>query len=63
MVPQTIVREPSQSIALSPARRGVLGVSMSRKTRMIMNARPSKGTVGGLSVWMDDVGIQNLQLI
>lgn len=44
MVPATIVIEPSQSIALRPARRSVLGVSMSRKNIMIAKAIPSKGT-------------------
>ena len=43
-VPPTMVREPSQSIARRPARRGVFGVSMSRRKRINTKARPSKGT-------------------
>lgn len=42
-VPPMIRRAPDQSIAFRPARRGVLGVSMSRNTERIMNARPSQG--------------------
>ncbi len=45
IVPPTISTDPSQSIAFKPAKRGVFGVSMSRKKSMMMNARPSKGTV------------------
>ena len=44
IVPPTIVMVPIQSTALRPARRGVVGVSMSRKKKRIMKARPSKGT-------------------
>lgn len=44
IVPEAIVMEPSQSIALMPARKGVFGVSMSRYISMMMKARPSKGT-------------------
>ena len=42
-VPPTMRREPDQSMAFRPARRGVLGVSMSRNMKMIMKARPSQG--------------------
>lgn len=44
MVPATIVIDPSQSIALRPARRSVFGVSISRKNMMIAKAIPSNGT-------------------
>ena len=43
-VPPTMRRDPSQSMALMPARKGVLGVAMSRKKRSTANARPSHGT-------------------
>ena len=43
-MPPIIRREPSQSMALMPARKGVLGVAMSRKIRMITKARASQGT-------------------
>lgn len=44
-VPPTMVRQPNQSRALSPAMRGVLGVLTSRKTATITNTRPVRGTV------------------
>lgn len=44
IVPQEMVMDPIQSMALRPARRGVLGVSMSRYMRMMTKASPSKGT-------------------
>ena len=44
IVPPTTVIEPSQSIALRPATRGVLGVSISRRKRIMTKAKPSKGT-------------------
>lgn len=44
IVPPTIVREPSQSMARRPASRGVFGVSMSKRKRIITKANPSKGT-------------------
>lgn len=43
MTPATIVKEPSQSTALSPLRIGVLGVWISRKNSIMIKARPSKG--------------------
>lgn len=46
MVPPTTVRHPSQSIAFKPAKRGVLGVSMSRKNMMMAKAMASIGTEG-----------------
>ncbi len=42
-VPPVMVMTPTQSMALRPARMGVLGVSMSRKRRMMRKARASKG--------------------
>lgn len=56
MVPVTMVSDPSQSMALRPARRGVLGVSMSRYRRIMIKARPSKGTGRRLSVWTTWIG-------
>lgn len=44
MVPPTIVRHPSQSMAFRPAHNEVLGVSMSKRKRMITKAIASKGT-------------------
>lgn len=44
-VPPTIVIEPSQSMALRPARIGVFGVSISRKKKIMIKASPSQGTV------------------
>jgi hypothetical protein len=43
MVPPTIVRDPSQSTAFRPFRRGVFGVWMSRKKNRMIKATPSKG--------------------
>lgn len=43
MTPATIVKEPSQSTALSPLSSGVFGVWISRKNSMMMKARPSNG--------------------
>ena len=44
-VPLEIVTTPVQSIALSPAIIGVLGISISRRKRIMAKARPSKGTI------------------
>lgn len=46
MVPPTTVKQPSQSIAFKPAKSGVFGVSMSRKTMMMAKAMASIGTEG-----------------
>ena len=43
MTPATIVKEPSQSTALSPLSSGVFGVWISRKHSMMIKARPSNG--------------------
>ena len=43
-VPPVMVMTPIQSMALRPARMGVLGVSMSRKKRMMTKASASNGT-------------------
>ena len=43
MTPPTMVREPSQSTALRPSRRGVLGVLISRKKSRMRKATPSNG--------------------
>jgi hypothetical protein len=43
MTPATIVKEPSQSTALSPFMSGVFGVWISRQNSMMMKARPSNG--------------------
>ncbi len=47
-VPPTMRTDPSQSMALRPANRAVLGVSISRKNNMITNARASKGTMSNI---------------
>ena len=49
IVPPVIVMTPIQSMALRPARMGVLGVSMSRRKRMMTKARASNGTEGFVS--------------
>lgn len=46
MVPPTIVKHPSQSIAFKPAKSGVFGVSMSRKEMIMAKAMASMGTEG-----------------
>lgn len=43
VTPATMVTEPSQSTALRPWRRGVLGVVTLRKKKRIRKATPSKG--------------------
>lgn len=50
IVPPTMVIDPSQSIALRPASKGVLGASMSRKNTMITKASPSNGTARRMSI-------------
>ena len=43
-VPPVTRTTPSQSMAFRPSRIGVLGISMSRKTKMMAKAIASKGT-------------------
>ena len=43
-VPPVMSMTPIQSMAFKPSRIGVLGVSMSRKTKIMAKAIPSKGT-------------------
>ena len=49
IVPPVIVITPIQSMAFRPAMIGVLGVSTSRKTRIMTKARASNGTEGFIS--------------
>ena len=59
IVPPEIVRVPNQSMALSPSRNGVLGVSTCKKKSMNTAEIPAIGTTNSQSLYSDRESKQN----